>query len=82
MITEEFMRECCARVWREPIAIKLQVPYWITATKSLDRKWIRRMTLLDDEWMFFVLPKKTPEGELRGVLTVLSAFCIGECYFI
>lgn len=82
MITEEFMNECCARVWREPIAIKLQVPYWLTATKSLDRKWIRRMTLLDEEWMFFVLPKKTPEGELRGVLTVLSVYCVGECFMV
>lgn len=82
MITEEFINECCARVWREPIAIKLQIPYWLTATKSLDRKWIRKMTFLDEEWIFLVLPKKTPEGELRGVLTVLSAFCIGECYFV
>lgn len=82
MITEEFINECCARVYREPIAIKLQVPYWMTATKSLDPKWLRKMTLLDIEWMFFVLPKKTPEGELRAVLTILSAYCVGECYMV
>lgn len=82
MISEEFIRECCARNWREPISLKLHIPFWMNATKSLDRKWIRKMTLLDEEWMFFVLPKKTNEGELRGVLTVLSAFCVGECYMV
>lgn len=82
MISEEFINECCTRVWREPIALKLRIPFWLTATKSLNRKWLRRMVLLDEEWMFFVLPKKTNEGELRGVLTVLSAFCVGECYMV
>lgn len=82
MITENFVNECCKRIWNEPVAIKLQIPFWISATESIERKWIRRITLLDEEWIFMVLPKKTPEGELRGVLTVLSAFCVGECYFV
>lgn len=82
MISEEFIAECCERVWHAPIAIKLNVPYWMTVARMIDISYRRKMTLLDDEWMFFVLPKKTPEAELRNLLTVISPYCIGDCFVI
>lgn len=81
MISEDFIKQCSGRVWHEPIALKLYVPYWMTVTKQIDIKYLRKMTLHDDVWMFFVLPKKTPEKELRDLLSVISPYCTGD-YFV
>lgn len=81
MIPEDFIKACCDKVFNEPIAIKLNVPYWMTATKSMPIKYMRMMTLQDPYWLFFVLPKKTPESELREVLTAISPYCM-DCYFV
>lgn len=82
MITEDFINQCCDKIYREPIALKLYVPYWMTVTKQMDINYLRKMTLHDDVWMFFVLPKKTPETELRNLLNVISPYCVGECFIV
>lgn len=81
MISEDFIKACCDKVFREPIAIKLNIPYWMTATKYIPIKYMRMMTLHDPDWLFFVLPKKTSESELREVLTAISPYCM-DCYFV
>lgn len=81
MISSEFINECCDRVYNEPVAIKLNVPFWITATKDMPIPYRRKMTLHDPSWLFFVLPKRTNEKELREVLGNLSPYCI-DYYFV
>lgn len=81
MISPEFINECCSKVFNEPVAIKLNVPFWLTVTKEMPIKYMRMMTLQDPSWLFFVLPKKTPEKELRELLGTLSPYCI-DYYFI
>ena len=81
MISLDFINECCDKVHNEPIAIKLEVPFWINATKNMPIEYMRKMTLHDPDWLFFVLPKKTPEKELRELLGALSPYCI-DYYFV
>lgn len=82
MISLEFINECCDKVYSEPIAIKLQIPFWVTATKGVPVEYLRKMIFQDPGWLFLILPKKTNVKELREVLSALSPFCIDYYYLI
>lgn len=82
MINEDFIVQCIALNRHQPIALKFQVPYWITVTREINPKFLRLMQLHDTEWMFFALQKKTDEKELRDLLNVIAPYCEGACYFV
>lgn len=81
MISQDFIKECCDINYCNPIAIKLQVPLFMTATKEIPLEFLRCMQIFDVDWLFFVIPRRVGEQKLTEFLNIISPYVV-DSYFV